>query len=111
TAGDLTQPGHGTVTLNTDGSFSYVPATDFSGTDSFSYKANDGTNKSAAAIVTINVTATTSDTAPTAVNDSYSTGVEDTALAIPVASGVLTNDTDPEHNQLTATDATQPGHG
>src|SRR5690606_17637909 len=33
---------HGTLTLNSDGSFSYTPMTEFTGLDSFSYKANDG---------------------------------------------------------------------
>lgn len=32
-----TNPGHGTLTLNPDGSFTYVPATGFAGSDSFSY--------------------------------------------------------------------------
>ncbi|MBL8808185.1 MAG: tandem-95 repeat protein, partial [Rhodospirillales bacterium] len=30
-------PAHGTVTMNGDGSFSYVPAADFNGTDTFTY--------------------------------------------------------------------------
>src|SRR5439155_10951720 len=41
-------PAHGTLTLNANGSFTYVPAVDYYGTDSFSYKANDGTRKSVA---------------------------------------------------------------
>ena len=32
---------HGTLTLNSDGSFTYVPNQDFLGTDSFTYKAVD----------------------------------------------------------------------
>ncbi len=35
-------PSHGSVTLNTDGSFSYTPAANFAGNDSFTYVANDG---------------------------------------------------------------------
>ena len=38
----VTGPTSGTLTLNADGSFTYTPNTDFSGTDSFVYKANDG---------------------------------------------------------------------
>ncbi len=47
---------HGTLTLNADGSFTYTAESGFAGTDSFSYKANDGTGDSAAATVTIKVT-------------------------------------------------------
>ncbi len=36
-------PAHGTLTLNPNGSFIYTPAANYSGADSFSYKANDGT--------------------------------------------------------------------
>src|SRR4029450_4493428 len=36
-------PGHGSLTLNANGSFSYTPAADFAGSDSFSYRASDGT--------------------------------------------------------------------
>ncbi|WP_217697922.1 Ig-like domain-containing protein, partial [Sinomonas mesophila] len=36
-------PGNGTLTLNADGSFSYTPNANFNGTDTFTYKANDGT--------------------------------------------------------------------
>lgn len=36
------QPDHGTVTLNTDGSFSYLPALCYDGTDSFTYTLSDG---------------------------------------------------------------------
>lgn len=48
-------PTNGTVTLNSDGSFVYAPNASFSGTDSFSYRASDGTLTSAPATVTITV--------------------------------------------------------
>lgn len=57
---------NGTLTLNTDGSFDYTPDTDFEGTDSFTYKANDGTNDSADVTVTITV----NDTVPPVLNSS-----------------------------------------
>jgi len=34
-------PSNGSLTLNTDGSFSYAPSLNFNGTDSFTYRAND----------------------------------------------------------------------
>ena len=45
----------GGLTLNADGSFSYTPNQDFSGEDTFTYKANDGTLDSNLASVTITV--------------------------------------------------------
>jgi uncharacterized delta-60 repeat protein len=50
-------PAHGTLTLSANGSFTYTPALGFSGTDSFTYKANDGAADSNAATVTITVNA------------------------------------------------------
>jgi len=48
---------HGTLTLNPDGSFAYVPAADWSGLDSFTYKTYDGNSSSSVATVTITVIA------------------------------------------------------
>ena len=47
--------GHGTLTLNPDGSFTYTPAAGYSGTDSFTYAATDGHATSSPATVTITV--------------------------------------------------------
>ncbi|TDJ38602.1 MAG: DUF4347 domain-containing protein, partial [Gammaproteobacteria bacterium] len=44
-------------TLNADGSFDYTPVAGFSGTDTFTYRANDGTSNSNLATVTITVEA------------------------------------------------------
>lgn len=46
---------NGILALNDDGSFSYTPNSDFNGTDSFTYKANDGYVDSGEATVTITV--------------------------------------------------------
>ena len=35
-------PAHGTVILNADGGFTYTPAANYHGADSFTYKVNDG---------------------------------------------------------------------
>src|SRR5207244_84247 len=50
-------PANGTLPLNPDGSFTYTPAANFNGTDTFTYKANDGTADSTVATVTITVAA------------------------------------------------------
>jgi hypothetical protein len=54
----VTGPSHGTLALNPDGSLTYTPVTDYTGPDSFTYKANDGFNDSNEATVTIAVQAT-----------------------------------------------------
>ncbi|MDJ0734349.1 MAG: DUF4347 domain-containing protein [Nostocaceae cyanobacterium] len=46
---------NGTLTLNPDGSFDYTPDDGFSGTDSFTYRANDGEDDSNIATVLIEV--------------------------------------------------------
>ncbi|PYR92017.1 MAG: hypothetical protein DMF84_14655, partial [Acidobacteria bacterium] len=51
-----TGPTHGTLTLNANGSFTYTPAANYNGPDSFTYKANDGALDSNIATVTITVT-------------------------------------------------------
>jgi len=56
TAIKQTDPAHGTLTLNANGSFTYTPASGFGGFDSFTYKASDGLSTSSAATVTITVT-------------------------------------------------------
>jgi hypothetical protein len=45
----------GTLLLNSDGSFQYTPAPGFSGTDTFTYRADDGDTVSNVATVTITV--------------------------------------------------------
>jgi VCBS repeat-containing protein len=89
---------NGNVTLNPDGSFTYIPNPNFNGTDSFTYKANDGTADSNTVTVTITVTAVND--APVAVADAYSTN-EDTPLNVPPP-GVLGNDTDVDSPTITA---------
>lgn len=89
-------PLSGTLTLNPDGSFDYTPALDVNGTDSFSYRASDGLNQSAVAIVTILISAVND--APLALADTLTT-TEDTALSIPGAS-LTANDTDVDGDSL-----------
>jgi VCBS repeat-containing protein len=49
-------PSHGALTLNANGSFAYTPNGGYSGDDSFTYRANDGTADSNVATVSITVT-------------------------------------------------------
>jgi len=52
----VTEPSHGTVVVNADGSFTYLPFGNFSGTDSFTYKLNDGVLDSNIASVVLTIT-------------------------------------------------------
>jgi hypothetical protein len=90
----------GTLALSADGSFSYTPDTGFSGADTFTYRASDGSASSSVATVYITVTAGGTLTAPGAVadgpavdsepGDAYHTGLN-TPLSI-TAPGLLAND-------------------
>ena len=100
-------PANGGVTLNTNGSFSYIPNADFAGTDTFTYHAFDGISCSSPATVTITVNQVND--APVAANDNYATN-EDIALIV-AAPGVLINDTDADGSALTATLVIGPTSG
>jgi VCBS repeat-containing protein len=108
TAALTNAPTHGTLQLSSDGSFRYTPNGDFTGTDTFNYRAHDASSQSNNATVTITVTA--ANVAPVAVNDSYGTA-EDTALTVTAGSGVLHNDTDANGNSLTAALVGNVSHG
>ncbi|RPI54861.1 MAG: tandem-95 repeat protein [Acidobacteria bacterium] len=99
-------PTHGTL----DGSapnLIYVPSPNYHGVDSFTFKANDGSVDSNAAIVSIAI-APVNDP-PIAVDDSFS-GNEDTAFTV-VAPGLLSNDTDVDGDNVSALEVTAPAHG
>ncbi|MCZ7627455.1 MAG: Ig-like domain-containing protein [Candidatus Methylomirabilis sp.] len=51
----VTPPSHGTLTLRANGSFTYTPAADYSGSDSFTYAATDSHGEADNATVTLNV--------------------------------------------------------
>ncbi len=110
TAVKVSNPSHGSVTLNSNGSFAYTPNTGYAGPDSFTYRANDGSADSNTATVNLNVSAAPpANTPPTANDDAY-TANENQTLNVPAA-GVLANDTDAEHDPLTAAKVSNPAHG
>jgi large repetitive protein len=104
TAIKVSNPTNGAVTLNANGSFTYTPSGSFVGWASFTYKVYDGSLYSTVVKVWIQVNGS-----PVAVNDSYKTNIN-TPLTIPVK-GVLSNDSDPNGDTLTAVKVTDPSHG
>ena len=54
----LSGPSNGSLTLNSDGSFSYTPNSGFTGSDSFTYSATDGIADSGVTTVTLTVNTT-----------------------------------------------------
>ncbi|KKK84007.1 hypothetical protein LCGC14_2787680, partial [marine sediment metagenome] len=94
-------------TLNSDGSFDYTPAADFNGTDSFTYKANDGLADSNVATVTITVDPVND--APVADDDEYSV-IEDGLLTVDLP-GVLADDSDLEGDDFWAVLVDAASHG
>jgi VCBS repeat-containing protein len=124
-------PAHGTLTLNSDGTFNYAPQDGFTGDDAFRYQLFDGKANSNVATVTLHVEPGTAETPPPeqtppppeqtppppaenqrplAVNDVFTTPSGAT-LDVPVASGLLTNDSDPEGGPITASLFSNPLHG
>ena len=71
TAIKITDPTHGTLTLNANGGFTYTPASNYFGADTFTYQASDlqlGSN-----VVTVALTVTPVNDAPVATDDAYNT--------------------------------------
>jgi RHS repeat-associated protein len=105
-------PSHGTVT-GIAPNLTYTPAPDFSGTDTFTFTANDGYDQSAPATVTITVLEVND--GPTPQPDSV-TGAAGHILTIPAVT-LLTNDTPGPANEsnqtltVTAVTASPASHG
>lgn len=79
---------YGTIVFNTDGSFSYTPNTNFSGTDTFKYIITDN-NGDVTSEATVTITVSDDNMPPVAVDDSATTN-ENTAVTF----NVTTNDSD-----------------
>jgi large repetitive protein len=85
--------------LNADGSYSYTPNDNFSGTDTFSYRASDGAASSAPATVTITVNAVNE--APIARSGNVNMGPRDV-----VTVNLLLAASDPDGDPLTVKEVT-----
>ncbi len=98
TATIVTNPSHGTLTANADGTYTYSPNTSYTGTDQFTYTVKDPYNAvSNTATVSITVSGSANpNIAPIAVADSTST-----LMGQPAYTNVLINDSDPNSDALT----------
>jgi VCBS repeat-containing protein len=97
--GAIVDPTRGTVVVNPDGTLSFTPAPDITGTVVITYTVSDG--KGGTATSTLTVTVTPVNDQPIA-NPDTATTPENT----PVTVSVLGNDSDPEGDPLTVTGAT-----
>lgn len=104
TVSSVTDPAHGTTTINADNTVTYTPDPGFVGTDTFTYTAFDGEWEDTAT-VTVTVEKRPN-TAPVA-NADTATTPRNTAVTI----AVLANDHDADGDALTVTGVTQPANG
>ncbi|MCG3204488.1 MAG: hypothetical protein KCHDKBKB_01203 [Elusimicrobia bacterium] len=95
-------PSHGTLSAVSGNQVTYTPAAGYNGSDSFTYKVNDGTVDSNVATVSLQVNAVND--APTAANVSETTS-EDTAKTVTMVG------TDGDGDALTYVIVSGPSHG
>ncbi|UCD99351.1 MAG: tandem-95 repeat protein [Chloroflexota bacterium] len=106
-AAPISVPANGSLAINSDGSFTYLPNENFNGYDSFTYQICDTENECSTAQVTIYVTPVND--LPVALDDA-TIATEDNPLAINPAD-LLNNDSDVDGDNLNISAYTQPSHG
>lgn len=90
-------PKSGNVRWTRSGSLVYVPPSNYTGSDSFTYVVSDGELQSE--IVTVELEVRDVNDAPVAVADNYTTQAGK-AISVAAAKGVLANDSDPDGDRL-----------
>ena len=101
----VTQPAHGSIQINPDGTIQYIPAANFHGTDSFTYRISDG--KGGFGEATVSIVVNSVNDAPIA-QDDFIILNEDTLAQI----AVLTNDSDIDGDNVSVDNiVTQLAHG
>ena len=110
TATLTTSPQYGSMTLNANGTFTYVHNGASFSSDSFAYAANDG--KVTGAPVTVSIVVTGTNDPPTASNDNIIVPLNGTATTLDNgATSLLVNDSDPDGDALTVTLVSSPSFG
>jgi hypothetical protein len=107
--GGIATTGGGAVSMASDGTYTYTPATDFTGVDTFTYTVTDGVTTDVGQVSITVTPAAPENTPPVAVDDELFTDV-DTPLVL-TADDLLANDTDADGDTLTIFDATLPTNG
>lgn len=106
----VTNPTEGTLTLNSNGTFSYAHGGGNLSSDSFTYSANDG--KINGAPVTVSITVTGTNDPPVANDDNIIVPLNGTVTTLDNGqNSLLANDSDPDGDALTATLVTSPSFG
>ena len=99
TIAPVVPPAHGTLILNVNGAYTYLPDPDYTGRDSFQYQICDNKAACTTAWAFIEVRNDINGTAndkPNAEDDAVTT-----MMGIPVSSSMKPNDSDPNNNTLT----------
>jgi VCBS repeat-containing protein len=81
----VTGPQHGSLTFNAIGTYSYTPNADFHGTDSFSFRANDGIASSQPAIVILTINSVNDAPALSSSQATLASGTEDSPYTVTAA--------------------------
>ena len=99
---DTTEPEHGTVEINEDGTVTYTPEEGFEGIDTFEYVVEDEDGNRETALVTVVVD-------PYIPNAVDNTTITDPAT--PVTIDILADDVDPNDDPLSIEKITKPANG
>jgi gliding motility-associated-like protein len=99
-------PSNGTITLNTDGSYTYTPNAGFNGNDTVTYSYCDGGTPDLCDTAELVITVAPVNDAPVAADDAATTD-EDTPVNIPV----LNNDSDVDNPLQPPVVVTNPSNG
>ena len=105
----LILPQHGTLNINENGDFTYIPIANFNGEDAFSYQVANELGMTDTAVVEITILAVND--APIALDNTYS--ITNNGTLVVLSPGLLINDSDIDLDDLTVdtTPVSEPTRG
>ena len=108
-ADTLTLPQHGTININENGDFTYIPIANFNGEDAFSYQVANELGMTDTAVVEITILAVND--APIALDNTYN--ITNNGVLVVLSPGLLINDSDIDLDNLTVdtTPVSEPTRG